>query len=230
MPEGASTKLLLVIGAGVALAASAAVWVVPMGFLSPKSITGADEGAPPFPDFTPRKAPVDPNANQTAKKDWLALESSLESLRDKPPPVAESEPASNAGELPPIESPELHWQYLGFAGTAQKPAAFMALGANVQRVVFPNDIINDANDPNGAKVTIKTIDLEKVVVESNGKSQTFEIVKRESPLNPVLPSASSTETQRPTMVGGMPGVSRPNPAAAPPVGPVSPNTPGVRAR
>lgn len=230
MPEGASTKLLLIVGAGVALAASAAVWLVPMAFLSPASVTGTPEGAPPFPDFTKPKPPADPNAVVATGKDWLALQK-IDELRDKPPPAPLATEGPGVEPPPQVAQAELHWQYLGFAGTLEKPAAFMSMSASAQRVVFPNDVVTDANDPNGSNVTIKSIDPEKVVVEQNGKEQTFEIIKREASLTPVLPPA--TDKPRPTIVGGMPGIkapgNSPSPATAP-QGPVSPNTPGVRAR
>lgn len=237
MPEGASSRLLLPVGAAVALAAAAAVWVVPLDFLRPQSITGAETGAPPFPPFQRNKPAVNSAASTDQKKNWLALAEPLEAIRDKPEKVAEN--------VTPIDNPvpkvsiELHWQYLGFAGTADRPAAFLALTPSAQRVVFLNEKIPDANDPDGKVYTIKSIDPQKVVVEHQGVEQTFEIVKHDitlgSSTSPILPTTA--KGPRPPIMGGVPGMNstKPNPTPMVPNGPVSPTTPppgspGVRAR
>lgn len=229
MPEGASTRLLLPIGAGVALAASAAVWVVPLEFLKPSAITGSEEGAPPFPPPPKPKPVVDPGAKPEQKKDWLAY-AKIDNLRDKPA-VAPEGPGTTVVEQPVTPKVELHWQYLGFAGTKERPAAFMAMGSGSQRVVFLNEQVPDANDPNGTLYTIKHIDTEKVVVGHEQSEQTFEIAKRDTDLKAVAPT--KTPKQRPPTMGGVPGINPANPPG--PVSPVqpnptSPNTPGVRAR
>jgi hypothetical protein len=241
MAERLTKRLVMPVLAAAVAVACAGAWFAPAPFLKPRSITGADTGAPPFPTFQRAKPPEFKNPAVQAKHDWVAVAETLEKLREKPNAVAAvpgptPPPVSTQPVLPPLD-----WTYLGFAGSEHAPTAFVQIGTT-QRVIFLNDQIPDEADPQGGTIKVSEILPERITLERGGERQTIEW----SPPRRRMPAFSNdrqTSPRTPPMMGQpAPRGPLPNPGRRPLPGPVpgtpinpgaaipTPDNPGVRAR
>ncbi len=241
MAESLSSRLLMPGVALVALGLAAAAYLVPIRALDPALITGSPTGATPFPEFARQKDPLAIPVTDTTPKEWTTLVDGLDRLRDKPttpPPEMVAEQPAQPAAPPRIP---LDWRYIGFAGTAQNPSAFVTI-SGMQRVVFVNQVMPDLADPNNTEgIVITRIDPTTLTVARGRDEETFKLIDRENSLR-----SNPTTTGRPPFTSsGLPGpISNPggpgrpgslgnpmNPGIAGPPGTVrNPGSPSIRAR
>lgn len=191
--------------AAVAALGAAGVWLIPSGVFVPRTEHEADRAAP-----SDRPKAYEPERSNAS---WPLLASKLNDLREpwKGGPTDITKPTEV------VPAPRLAWEYIGFVEGGGIRSAVVVINSQ-QRFVMEGERVSDPSWPN-AEITVKSIDIERIKVSSNGSEET---IPRKEPAPLALQSVPFAEgadhsSSGAEMMNGGHGVSAPGGGAIPTV-------------